>query len=84
MSIHLVFSKQGWQSCEPLLNADDQVIFLGDGVYVAATATFANVQVLNEDLMVRGLSHLERVRVIDYTELVQLCAEHTPCVSWNG
>jgi len=83
MSLHLVFSSRGWRACEPRLQPADAVVLLGDGVYVAGTHQTSSLYVLSEDAHIRGLRFDTRHTPISYEELVALCTEYQPVVSWN-
>jgi len=61
---------------------EDQIVMLGDGVYSSADELPVGALMLDEDLKIRGLSG-SHTNTIDYPELVQLCVEHFPVVSWN-
>jgi len=82
MSLHLIFSSAGWRACRIRAQDEDQIVMLGDGVYSSTDNLPARVLMLDEDLKIRGLSG-SYTNTIDYPELVRLCVEHHPVVSWN-
>ena len=67
------------QACARLAEGDS-IILIGDGVYASGTPS-ASISVMADDLRIRGVTseHTE----IDYARLVELCASHTPVVSWR-
>ena len=83
MTLHLVFSPAGWSSCQLRLSTSDSVILLGDGVYVAGQIEQPQISVVGEDLEIRGCKAPARASVIDYQDMVELCTQHNPIVSWN-
>jgi len=83
MSLHMVFSAQGLTACQRVLQAHDHVVLIGDGVYGASALGGCSFSVIEEDLLIRGLAPNLVGHVIDYAQLVSLCAEHSPCVSWK-
>ncbi len=84
MSLHLVFSKPGWQACQRLTKPEDVVVLLGDGAYLARQAfQHRHVFVLQEDLDVRGIHAHTELRGITYAQLVELTVQHKPVVSWS-
>lgn len=83
MSLHLVFSTSGWRSCRVRLAHADAVVLLGDGVYAAHQAEHSAVHVLEEDAHIRGIAVDAKHTLISYDELVALCTQYQPVVSWN-
>ncbi len=84
MSLHLVFSTLGWQSCQKLVKPEDGVVLMGDGAYLARQLfQHKSVFVLQEDLEVRGLHEQTEVSGISYAQLVELTIQHKPVVSWT-
>ena len=82
-ALHLVFSPAGWRACEPRRASGDAIVLLGDGVYVSSQARAGDAHVLEEDLTIRGLAAPADASLITYGDLVDLCAQHTPVVSWQ-
>lgn len=88
MSLHLIFSVQGFHACQSRLQADDSVVLLGDGVYAwsqAAQVPGITGYLLAADAKTRGISPdiSAPLAHIDYLALVSLTVEHEPVVSWN-
>ena len=81
MSLHMVFSTAGWAACQARRLPEDVVLFIGDGVYCARSDTPAYA--LSEDLDIRGVSAVDTVTTIDYAQMVELCTQHQPIVSWK-
>ena len=84
MSLHLVFSQSGWLSCEVMRAPEDPVVFIGDGAYSARHKISGNVFVIAQDLAIRGIHAGADIQPVDYPDLVTLCTQHAPIVSWNG
>lgn len=85
MSLHLVFSIQGFAACQDRCTAQDQIVLLADGAYCAVRDNLPNpsqVHVMAEDLAIRGLAGTACAN-ISYADLVLLCTLHKPIVSWN-
>ena len=88
MTLHLIFSPAGWQSSVARIGAEDVVILLGDGVYVAdqvdqGRPDQGEVLVIEEDCTTRGVKVVnEAVTCIGYAELVDRCVENSPIMSW--
>ncbi len=87
-ALHLIFSQQGLASCELLKTDQDKVILLGDGVYCAITAPSADrsfqFHILKDDFDARGLKAKKGLCFISYDQMVDLCVQNTPIVSWNA
>ena len=83
MTLHLIFSPAGWQSCVARLGAEDVVILLGDGVYVADRVVQREVLVIEEDCTIRGVKVMnEAATYIGYADMVKCCVENNPIMSW--
>ena len=84
MSLHLIFSAAGWQAAQDRIATDDAVVMLGDGVYVRTMSKASRPPfVMGEDARARGLAVPQEPYSIDYDQLVELCTEHFPVVSWH-
>ena len=79
------------ERCLNVINADDAILFLEDGVYhcilptnLSAIAETVKVYSLREDMLARAtLSKTkDRVEAIDTARFVGLCCEHEKVVSW--
>ncbi len=86
-TLHLVFNRLGLQSCERLKSEGDQVILLGDGVYQPQSDLTGfeshKVFTLEEDYLARGLKDDKNHKLISYDQMVELCTECAPIVSWH-
>lgn len=83
MTLHLVFSQTGYAICEIRCAEKDVIVLLGDGVYVQDNPPVdVSVVVLEQDMLVRGIS-TSGFSAIDYADLVGLCEQHSPVMSWN-
>jgi len=62
-------------------------VLIGDGVYAYHAQEHAdvpaNVHIVAEDAHIRGLKTLPQHLQIGYDDLVALCADHQPVISWN-
>jgi len=79
------------ESCLKVINADDAILFIEDGVYHCASlvnlATITDtvkVYGLREDMLARATlsKTMDRVEAIDTTRFVELCCEYDKVVSW--
>lgn len=77
----MVFSAAGWTACQQRRLQQDTVLFIGDGVYSAPGSSPAYA--LAEDLIVRGVTPADNITAIDYAQMVALCTQHQPIVSWK-
>ena len=78
-------------SCLNIINADDAILFIEDGVYHCCTNTIlqsidesVKVYGLREDMIARAtlVKTEDRVETIDLIQFVELCCEHDKVVSW--
>ena len=87
-SLHLIFNQQGLASCKRLKTEQDKMILLGDAVYCAPTISLAGeisqFHILKDDFDARGLKTEKEFRFVSYDQMVELCAQSTPIVSWNA
>ena len=87
-SLHLIFNQQGLASCKRLKTEQDKMILLGDAVYCAPTISLAGeisqFHILKDDFDARGLKTERDFRFVSYDQLVELCTQSTPIVSWNA
>lgn len=84
MAIHLVQRAQAFAACKAAAAAADCIVLLGDGV--AAILLGADRCLASDtDVSQRGLTTKlpANVTLVSDTELVALCAEHSPVVSWS-
>ena len=79
------------ESCLKVINADDAILFLEDGVYhlifltnLLTIAETVKVYGLREDMLARATlsKTMDRVEAIDTARFVRLCCEHEKVVSW--
>ena len=82
MSLHLVFTLQGLESCLQRRQPAEPIVLLGDGAY-ALSQSDIECFVLREDAAARGItSNGKNIHGIDYAEFVELSTNHNPAVSW--
>lgn len=86
-TLHLVNRAAAWADCEPLLNPEDTVLLIEDGVYAALQALSASVQLqaLEPDVCARGLVGRlpPNVRLASFDDFVRLVVDHDRVVSWT-
>jgi tRNA 2-thiouridine synthesizing protein B len=79
------------ESCLKVINADDAILFIEDGVYHCfslsnLTPIIETVKLygLREDMLARATlsKTMDRVEVIDTARFVELSCEHDKVVSW--
>lgn len=82
MTLHLVFSRKGYESCVARRHPKDPIILFGDGAY-ALLENDIKCLVLGEDAIARGIAvDAHHATSIDYAEVVKLTLNHAPVVSW--
>lgn len=91
MTLHLIqkspFSTSLLDDCLNVINVDDSIILMQDGVLACQQPKLATIKntifVLQDDLDARGiqLTH-KNVNAISYTRFVQLCTECKNTISW--
>ena len=84
MAIHLIQRSAGWAACQSSCADGDVVVLLGEGVCAVLTGA-DNCYAVNTDVAARGLvAHLPAgVEQISDAQLVELCAQHKPIVTWT-
>jgi len=81
-TLHLIFSRTGYDACKQRCKHDDAVLLLQDGVY-ANTAGKA-VYALESDSLARGVhNRLRNATFINMEQFVELTSQHKPVVSWR-
>ncbi len=87
-TLHLVFNQEGLTSCRRLIAKQDKMILLGDAVYCATTMLLAGeisqFHILKDDFDARGLKTEKELCFVSYDQMVELCAQSAPIVSWNA
>ncbi len=86
MSLHLVTTEAGLQSCLIRAATDDPVVLMHAGVYAAvATGVERPMFAISNDVSALGLSDMvpDNVQEISFAQLVDLVAEHSPVVTWT-
>ena len=86
-TLHLVFNHLGLESCKRLMAETDQIMLIGDGVYQFKSDLKGfdpnYVFVLEEDYSARGLKTNNDQNMISYDQMVELCTQCAPIVSWH-
>ncbi|MFT7472943.1 MAG: tRNA 2-thiouridine synthesizing protein B [Kiritimatiellia bacterium] len=79
------------ESCLKVINADDAILFIEDGVYhcisltnLPTIAESVKVYALREDMLARATlsKTMDTVEEIDTARFVELSCEHDKVVSW--
>ena len=87
-ALHLIFNQEGLTSCKRLKAEKDKMILLGDAVYCAPAMSLAGeisqFHILKDDFDARGLKTEEEFYFISYDQMVELCVQCAPIVSWNA
>lgn len=91
MTLHLIqkspFSTSLLDDCLNVINDDDSIILMQDGVLACQQPRLATLKntifALQDDLDARGIQQTHKnVNAISYTKFVQLCTECKNTVSW--
>ena len=81
-TLHLVFSRSGFEACAKRSKPHDAIVLLQDGVY--ADIRDESVTVLESDAIARGVhNRLKHVDFISMEQFVELTTRHKPVVSWR-
>lgn len=86
-TLHLVNKPAAWAGCHPLLDPEDAVLLIEDGVYLAQQAlSGAALHVLEPDVRARGLSqrihpNIHPASFDDFVRLVENCDR---VVTWSA
>ena len=86
-TLHLVNKPVAWEGCHPLLDAEDAVLLIEDGVYLAQQAlSGATLYALEPDIRARGLSQLihTNIRPASFDDFVDLVESCERVVTWSA
>ena len=87
-ALHLIFNQEGLTSCKRLKAEKDKMILLGDAVYCAPamslTGEISQFHILRDDFDARVLKTEKEFSFVSYDQMVELCTQSTPIVSWNA
>lgn len=84
--IHLVLSRSGVNACEGVVEADDIVVFLGDGVRVGRQIGSCACYSHDLDLRAYGVvepKHDDRPTPISMSEIVDFICAHPNSATWK-
>lgn len=81
--LHLVQSRSGLEKCKSIVQQDDDVVFIGDGVLCAQAIANCRVFIQMDDATRCGVSVGENGKPCSMNELVELVAQHDQTVSWR-
>tara|TARA_B100001123_G_C14559363_1_gene729624 strand:+ start:235 stop:522 length:288 start_codon:yes stop_codon:yes gene_type:complete len=78
------------ESCIDVINKEDAVIFIEDGVYhcihprvIEKLSRQNECYGLKEDLLARGITEpVENLKVVNYKKFVDLCCTYEKIISW--
>lgn len=68
-----------------LVANEDALLLIGDGLYGAShpdLAALTQVFAIDEDRITRGLPPQKHITYINYAEMVELTAAHSPVITW--
>ena len=86
-TLHLVNKPTAWEGCRPLLDAEDAVLLIEDGTYLAQQAlSGAEVHALEPDIRARGLSKRihQNIRPASFEDFVRLVESCERVVTWSA
>ena len=86
-TLHLVNRSAAWDACHPLLDAEDAVLLIEDGVYLAQTTlSGAALYALEPDIRARGLSQRihPSIRPASFDDFVRLVESCERVVAWSA
>ena len=86
-TLHLVNKPAAWDGCHPLLDAEDAVLLIEDGTYLAQQAlSGATLYALEPDIRARGLSRLihTNIRPASFDDFVGLVEGCERVVTWSA
>lgn len=84
-TLHLIFSPGAWLKAKPLLDANDQVLFLQDAVYLLQTdleIEKISLYARQIDVSARNIKPESHITVIDDATWVELTATTHNIISW--
>lgn len=90
MTLHLIqkspFSSSVLKDCLNLINEDDCILLMQDGVYAQqdpALLALSNVTyIIEDDATARGIQSHNHTQCINYQDFVELCAKSDNVISW--
>ena len=82
--LHTINKTEALTLCRDLIEENDKVVLLEDGVYLALQTLPFRAFAINVDVEARGLSHriTKETTKIDYVDFVNLCIEADKTCSW--
>ena len=86
-TLHLVNQPAAWEGCHPLLDAEDAVLLIEDGTYLAQQAlSGAAFHALEPDVRARGLSQRihPNIQPASFDEFVRLVESRERVVTWSA
>lgn len=84
MTLHIIASPQGGKRSEHSIAEGDTVLLINDGVLLMADTAWrcpTSTLALRDDVIARNLP-IEGALTVDYPEFVELCCQHSHCLSW--
>lgn len=89
-TLHLITGEPDYSLLCTLMNQDDEVVLLSEGVYELAPLRYhlnkqkwqKQIRVLRIDFTLRGLIEDGSTALIDYSDLVTLTLQSTRSITW--
>ena len=84
-TLHLIFSQEAWLKARELLDENDQVLFLQDGVYLLQTDLTiekTSLYARQIDVSARNIKPHSNITIIDDTRWVELTSTAHNIISW--
>jgi tRNA 2-thiouridine synthesizing protein B len=87
MQLHILNSSASLSRCQSSISDTDSIILIEDAVVLSTSilqkvSASVAVYALNDDLARRGINPPDRIKALSFSEFVDLCADHTQCLSW--
>lgn len=81
--LHIVYSKNGLKLCLEILNPEDYVLFVGNGVYHARELDCCLSYALAPDVQARGIEIPAEVRLVSFDDWANLVANTPKSATWK-
>lgn len=83
MIVHTINKLSALSLCEHLIDGDDVVVLLEEGVYLSAQQLPGRILALDIDLAARGVTRLPgHITSVSYDQFVSLCADADNVCAW--
>lgn len=83
-TLHIVFSIEGWNQCKVLVESQDRVLLIQDGVYLAHQdlSQWHNVYARSLDTRARNIQTHPHIEIIDDEQWLELTEHAKNIMSW--